>query len=985
MERLLRSGAGQLLAESVLANLQQSNFGKCINRVILLQACVALRYRYSRQRKTEQKFTPHTFLRGADMRFPRKKIAVALAYALGAGSVVGVSTGPFAQTTGTAFTEKVEVTGSHIPTIQGETALPVQVITQEDIQRQGLQTTADLIERLSANSTTGSLTLSSTEGNSASGISSPSLRGLGAQRTLVLLDGKRLSVNGFTGLSVDINSIPIAAVERVEILTDGASAIYGSDAIAGVINLILRTSYQGAEGTLYYGSAQYGGGYQAQYSGTAGYGDLATQKFNAFVTGNYQQYGGLKAAQRSFSSSAYRPDLGIDKTSGNTVPGNVSVPGVGTRNPANPVCAPPFSYPTAPSPHQCRFDYASVIDILPPEQLWNVVGKGTWQWNPDNQIYVSGLYADSKVQSAVSPSPVSEATIFPFTPAQAVLIPPTSPYYPHAFAAQYGIDGQPLNTTWRSLPGGPREEGDESKQSRALVGAKGTLWDWDYDLSFMYNENKATASYIGGWFLGSQLLPLLNSGQINVFTAELPADQVALLDATSFNGQIASSKATNNGVNFSASKDNIWSLPAGPIAMAAGADYYHQTYEFIASAAAASGDIVGNGGTLSSLPEVKRNNWDVYGEWNIPIIKDLEGTAAVRYDHYENNGSTTNPKFSLRWNPVKSVLLRSSYGTGFRAPSLPELYTTPYFGSTGGNYSDPQRCPVTKSSLDCNTQFTDEMGGNVHLKSETSAQWGVGGVFEPVPGNSFGVDYWNVRISNVVGIPGEQSIYGSTGELIPQSVAAGTLIRQPQTAQDIALGIPGRIAYAIVTYENIDKLQVQGVDFTVKARGPTESWGQVTATYVGTYYIKWEQNNVNYAGQSVGGVAVTTAGVGFPGALPRYKSNLAVNWTYGPWQATITQLYIDSYTDDNPCNVPTPPSGVCPRNAGSYTQYDFIGSYTGFKYGPVNATLTFGIKNFLNTSPPATNQSEAFQAGYDPTQVDPRGRFFWGSLKLTYN
>src|SRR5215467_6311244 len=284
------------------------------------------------------------------MRFQRRKVAVALAYALGVGGVMAVATGPAHGQPAPApapgqpeYKEKISVTGTHIPTIAGETALPVQVITAQEIAAQGIQSATALIERLQTNSTTGSITLASTEGNTGAGQSSASLRGLGAQRTLVLLNGRRLAISGFNGGSVDINMIPLSAVARVEVLTDGASAIYGSDAIAGVINFIMRSDYKGLEASAYYGDSDKGGGWVQRYTGTAGFGDLATQKFNIFGTVDYSKYGGLKATNRSFSRSAFRPDIppGLDKTSGNSVPANVSTP-VGSRNPGNPECQPPF-------------------------------------------------------------------------------------------------------------------------------------------------------------------------------------------------------------------------------------------------------------------------------------------------------------------------------------------------------------------------------------------------------------------------------------------------------------------------------------------------------------------------------------------------------------------------------------------------------------------------------------------------------------------
>src|ERR1700674_432415 len=221
------------------------------------------------------------------MRFQRKKVAVALACVLGAGGAVTMLYA------GTAAAQvKVDVTGSNIKRTEAETALPVQVITRETLERENIHTAAEFLDRLSVNSTTGASSANvGAIGGFAAGVSLASLRGLGAQRTLVLLNGRRLAVNGTTGGAVDLNAIPLSAIERIEVLTDGASAIYGSDAVAGVINFILRKDYQGAEAAAYYGSPEHVGGWSQRYNATAGFGDLATQKFNALVTADYQKTG----------------------------------------------------------------------------------------------------------------------------------------------------------------------------------------------------------------------------------------------------------------------------------------------------------------------------------------------------------------------------------------------------------------------------------------------------------------------------------------------------------------------------------------------------------------------------------------------------------------------------------------------------------------------------------------------------------------------
>jgi iron complex outermembrane recepter protein len=904
------------------------------------------------------------------MIFEPNKLAVALACALGAGACGAMWAGsaagqaPSPEPQGSV---KVDVTGSNIRAVEGQTSLPVQVLTREDIERTGIQNAAGLVERLSANSTTGGVQIATGEGGTGAGYDAASLRGLGAQRTLVLLNGRRFAPNGFTGSSVDLNAIPLSAIERVEVLTDGASAIYGSDAVAGVINFILRQSYRGAEVTAYYGDSTHGGGYVGHYNAVAGWGDLSRDKVNVFATVDYQHNGGLKASERPFSNTAYRPDIGVDRTSGNSVPANVVTPS-GTRSPNNPACSPPFSFPTAPTPLQCRFDFASVIDVLPPQEIWHGVGRATWQFAPEQEAWVQVSYSDSKTLTRVSPAPISQATILS---GAAILLPPSSPFYPHAFARENGIDGQPLNIAWRSLALGPRTEQDEAKQTGAVVGAKGTLWGWDYDGAFNWNENKSTANWPtdSGFVRGAIIQPILNSGAINLFAPTLPADQLALLAPSVITEQVINSKSTTQSVDLHASNE-IYRLPAGPLAMAVGAQVERDTYEFTAGPSLLSGDVPGSGGSLSNVPSVSRRIYAVFSEFNVPIVKTLEGNVAVRYDHYSDFGSTTNPKASLRWQPTKEMLLRGSWGTGFRAPTLVELYQTPYYSSTGGNYDDPVRCPVTNSSFDCNTQFTTQLGGNRQLKPERSTQYGLGVVWQPLNALTLGVDYWKIDVKDVVGQLGEQTIFND----LVAAEAAGLVVRFPPDAANPSL--PGRVNYVLQPNQNIQKLRVEGIDVDVSYRFPRLDWGQLSATMHGTYYINWEQADpttgqlVNFAGRSVGGVATVIAGPGYPGSLPRWKHNLTLSYDYGPWAATLSQIYQDSYTDN---------SGD--RLVGSYSLWDVGASYRGFK----RWTLSAGVKNVFNTNPPASNQEQAFQVGYDPTYSDPRGRFIWGSVKFAFN
>jgi iron complex outermembrane receptor protein len=918
------------------------------------------------------------------MKFKRNKVATALACLLGAGGVVSLPTA-FAQavnpdvpssTRPPAPDIRVEVTGSNIKRLEGEGALPVQVITRQEIEQQGIQTAMGVVERLSSNSSIGGLNLQGSEGATGVGYAAASLRGLGSARTLVLLNGRRLANTAFSGTSVDINSIPLSAIERVEVLTDGASAIYGTDAIGGVINFILRKDFTGVEASAYYGDSDQGGGATQRYNVTAGWGDLSRDKFNVFGTVDYNKIDPIAARQRSFSKSAFIPGApggDFDKTSGNSIPGNVSIPGVGTRNPANPACLPPFSFPTVGnSALQCRFDYASVIDIVPPSESWNVFGAARWQFHPDHQAFLEASWSRTESTSKVSPSPISSATLLSGEPVLAV---PSSPFYPHAFAAQYGVDGQPLAVSWRGLELGPRTDFNTIEQSRVVGGVQGVIGGWDYTAAINWSDSKAWDEWKAGWLRGSVLLPILNSGQINLFGFNTP-EAVDLMRQALVLGTVQENKSSMTEVTLNASRD-IYKLPAGPLSLALGAQYRHETLQQTSAEAINSGDVPGFGGSVPSLAEVKRNVYAFSAELNVPITKTLEGNVAVRYDDYQDVGSTTNPKVSLRWQPSQQVLVRGAWGTGFRAPSLIELFIPNSFSSTGGTYNDPLRCPTTGSPRDCDTQFTTRLGGNPNLKPERSTNWTAGLVLEPIPAVTMSADYYYIKVKDIIGVAPEGPIFND----IPAAEAAGILVRYPVDStgcppSERVGGIPCPVQYSIQNNLNVNQITTSGIDLNGSFRFPRFDWGQFKFDINGTYVFKWDQNDGTGTQHLVGTYAGSTASVvqgpGATGAFPRWKHNINLGWTFGPWNANLNQLYVNGYSE--------PADDTPTRRVGSYSIWGINGSYTGFK----NLTLTIGIKNLWNTDPPFTRQDRAFQIGYDPFLTDPTGRFYYGSIRYAF-
>jgi iron complex outermembrane receptor protein len=863
--------------------------------------------------------------------------------ALGAGVVATLAVPAFAQQA--QRVEKIEVTGSNIKRIEGETGLPVTVITREQLQREGIQTAMEAIEKLSSNSSVGGINLSGGIGATGTGFNSASLRGLGGTRTLVLMNGRRLANTAFNGGMVDLNAIPLSAVERVEVLTDGASAIYGTDAIAGVINFILRKDFTGGEAYAYYGDSEQGGGKVERYTAALGWGDLDKNKFNVFGTFDYAKIQEIRAAQRPFSRSAYLPDAPggpSDRTSGNSFPGNVFLPAVPgragtTRSPAFPTCIQPYSFPTlnAATNGQCRFDFASVIDILPPSESYNAFGSARFQIAPKHQLFVEGAWQKTETINRSSPPPISSATILSGDP---VTTSPSSPFYPTQLARDYGLAGQTLEVFWRGLELGPRTDDNEIEQSRIVVGLEGQFGTWDYSTALNWSQSKATDTWTAGWSRGSTLLPILNSGRINLFGFNTP-EALAELQTALIREPVIKAKGESTEYDFRASNE-IMQMRAGPLGLALGGAMRQEKYEFISSQTVRDADVPGLGGSISTVPSTSRNVWAVFAEANVPLTKTLEANVALRFDDYEDVGSTTNPKFSLRWTPSKETLFRVAYGTGFRAPSLPELYTPGFFGATGGNYDDPVRCPSTGSPRDCNTQFTTNLGGNTQLKPEKSKNFTAGFVFEPTPAFSFGADYFNIKIDDVIGTPAETPIF----ENIVASEAAGLIVRYAPGSAGCPTptpGLPCPINYGIQTLVNLSELKTEGFDVNASFRFPKMDWGRISVAFNGTYLLKWDQKSIGQdtqrlAGQFGGGVAATVIGSGATGGFPHWKHTATINGDFGPFQLTLNQLFVGHYTD-----------AELGRTVGTYSVWGFNASYTGLR----NLTITAGVKNIMDRDP----------------------------------
>jgi iron complex outermembrane receptor protein len=931
--------------------------------------------------------------------FNRTRLAAAVSAAFGAGLIAAVPTVSFAQQS----LERVEITGSSIKRIEGETALPVQVITREDIQKTGASNVEQLMQTISSNASSGQIVAASGSGATTLGLSGLSLRGLNSTRTLVLINGRRVSPYGYgftnDSVSVDVNSIPLDAIDRVEILKDGASAIYGSDAIAGVVNFILRKDFKGVDITAEYGAAR-GNSASSKHATLAyGVGDLARDRFNFMIVGSYTQEKALFGRDRAFASSGINLQGLNDTSSGNTFPANFApVDGsFGTRNPGFPTCPGPYAQRSAVFDlvgyQGCRFDPSPLVSLLPDTKRYGVFSNFKFDITPEMQFFAEGSFYRNEQNVVIQPTPISDiftiplnnplANQFPYNafvggallpgypgvtspiPYSTILLTPSSPFYPTALVvANTGGATPDLLVRWRAALTGNRDLTDTSKATRLVAGLRGTAGTWDYEGALLYSESRITEHINDGYAILSQTMPILNSGLVDFFgNGTDPATLQALANAE-FHGDSLKTKTSLTSIGGKVSSD-LANLAGGPLSLAVGGELRRETYSLDPATVLIQGDLTGYGGNFFPVDK-NRNVEALFSEVNARVLQSLELNAAVRFDHYGGVGSSTTPKIGIRYQPVKEVLLRGSAGKGFRAPSLLDLYAPATTGVTPPGLSDPDRCPTTQSALDCATQFPITNGGNPTLKPEKSNNVTAGIVIEPTNNISMAFDWFWIQLKDTIvnGVP-SATILGDTvtyASLITRGAPAG--------------GLPGAIIDINQTNINLGRTDLSGWDIDLKFSTGATPYGRFTLSGNGTYLSKWDAQNPDGSFTT----ALDTANNATGGVTVRWRHYAALTWQAGSWSTTFSQQYQKRY-NDLPATDPFG-FGAEPRKVSAYDIYGLQTSYSGVK----GLTLTVGVRNLFDTDPPYTNAGgqTSFQAGYDPTYADPRGRFFYGRIQYKF-
>jgi iron complex outermembrane receptor protein len=874
---------------------------------------------------------------------------------------------------------RVEITGSSIKRIDSETALPVQVITRDDIDKMGATTAAELVRNISANTaplTDGPSISDSTSGQR--GMNGANLRGIGVSSTLILLNGRRLANFASPGdnAGVDLNNIPAGAIQRVEVLKDGASAIYGTDAIGGVINFITRKDYTGLDLAASGEGTQHGGAGKKTATLSAGTGNLQTDRFNVFGVLDVQQLDRLRSGQRSFIADRALATTLPAQMSSNTFPANVDIssaqrnaligagllaPGstVSRVNPSAPGCNPPATVYAAKGPGGvagCSYDYMEDTEIYPDSRKIGFIGRATFQLDPQNQLFAELVQTQARSTYVLSPNPVRIRNL------------PVN-ILPAAYRAALSGAGLPdtfSGIRYRMTEAGNRSNEVTSTGQRLVLGATGTLGAWDYDAALSRAENRAVDQYVNGYVLYDQFDAGVRSGIINPFG---PSSQAGLdlINSIKINDEARKAKGVSTSLDAKMSR-SLMALAGGDLAIAIGGELRREHQLFTPSDLLKSNNIAGDRDSTIAAGDIadvetaddSRNVASVFTELIAPISKEVEMQFALRYDRYSEVGNTTNPKIGLRWQPVQALLLRASAGTGFRAPSLSDLKRPTIYGTTAGILTDPQ-CVKQEGSIDtCTDQWDVERRSNPNLKPEKSRQFTLGAVFEPVKGASLSVDYWNIEKKDVISTLGEQ--------VIIENPAAynGKYIQRDED---------GFISNILLMKENQGRLKTNGFDIGADWRSGRGAWGRFGVNLSGTLVLRYDrQFGPQEPYRSNLGVFLNDE------VIQKWRHRVNFEWDNGPVTLTLANQYSSGYTDQNTTYDPYTDKLLAPNHVQAYSLWDLTGSWAITR----KLKLRAGILNLFDKDPPFSNQAYYFLAGYDPSYTDPRGRNAFVSVNYSF-
>lgn len=899
----------------------------------------------------------------------KKQLAVAIAATFIVSGLAVAQTQP----TQPQRVEKVEVTGSNIKRVDSETVAPIEVITREQIERSGKVTVSEVLRDISINS--GNSYSESFTNSFAPGASGISLRGLGQKATLVLLNGRRTAGYGFAqnlqDSFVDLNSIPASAIERIEVLKDGASAIYGSDAIAGVVNIIMRKDYQGAQFSASGGEGANNGEYR--FTGTFGAGSIAQSGFNVLGVVEYYKRDLIMLNETPFGKTRdYRGEGGgrnFESLTGAGTWRQLTAAGALTNVHRASASCRGFTVTAAEAVERglmasnnafnlagntfCAKDFNDEFTALPSTERLGAMGRATLRLGQNMTGFAELGYSKNTSYQKFQAPFFAGTTGLQSTPAG--LRPFT---YNINFAP--GVAGNPFSTAARYVgvfgDMGTRDTDIESETIRALAGLRYTFGNWDGETAVGFSRNEVSAfnfnrlridgvSGVFGVGTGPQPpVPTSNSSQYNLnnFTLNTAAARDAMR-ANFF--RKATSELTSVDSKLST---ELMQLPAGPLGLAVGVEYRSEKIADVPDALAVSGLILGQGITATNG---SRNNTALFAEASVPLLRSLEAQLAIRHDRYSDFGNSTVPKAGLKWTPTSNLVFRANYGEGFRAPTLPEI--SPSVATFFTSVIDP----TTSASV----QISGVFAGNPSLRPEKSKSATVGVVIEPTRDLSVSLDWYDLKWRDIVSNYSLQGIVNGNGLI--GGIQRGTVVRDPAT---------NALVSVTTNYVNLTEVTTNGVDIDARYKFNT-AYGKFGVSAGFSYIASYKVEGTEFAGTN-----------GY-GSLPRTRGTVTVDFDRGAWRGSMSANYVHRVVQTLlPGSYFTPAdprfqTGVYGNKVGSRTTYNLFGAY---RFNP-KFEVSGSVNNVLNTKPPYDpGASGTFL--YDFTQHDPRGRRWRVNANYTF-
>jgi iron complex outermembrane receptor protein len=862
----------------------------------------------------------------------------------------------------------VRITGTSLRRIDAETALPVTVLRRADIERSGAKNTTELLQQLPVMQ--GFAQTSAVVGTDSKGYASLSIHDLGDQYTLVLLNGQRLAPFGgqlASGAlsSVDVNTIPLAMIERIEVLTDGASAVYGADALGGVVNIITRRDGDASEGTIGV-TVPKGGAREWRASVLKSIGSLADTGQNLSLAASSMHRTALRATERDyarealigFSQDGHRYRF-FDKQE-YTAPGNIySSPNYSPYLQANGAC-PPGQYSDQ---GECFYNYAADLDLVPEQLQRSVMASYTRQIGPDGKLQLDALLSRSEVGSHLAPMPVLTATDTDYV-------------------------------FYRLADLGRRSFKDTSTLSDLAMRLEGRTggWQWQTGLKYSLSEQ---VSDIGQSMGGNAALYLAQGTQFDplALPGQQSAEGLAALRRQAYNGNWLSGRSTLQAWQWQGTRD-VMALPGGDMKWSVGGDVRHERLSFkpslfaqgllsdpAAGIVATAGD--GDLRATDSFPLVpstaSRTSWALFTEMLAPVSPTLDLGAALRHDQDDMAGRALTGKVNARWRVSSTTLWRASVGTGFKTPSLNQYMaprqsfdqTYAAYDCTAALQAKAAELGATPCAMPSSDNYPWMYSGNDQLKPERSVQASLGLKIEPLPGHILGADLWAVRIHDSIGSVDEGTVFADPAAF---PSAWTTVVKNGDT----------QLAYYSQPV-NIGTLMSSGLDLSASIRRGS-AFGVVDSRLLVSTILR-EDRQVYPGGPWSSNIGDGANG----GATLKWRASWRMSLVNAGWTNSLTLRYQSGYVDRamqvdvlDAAGQPTGDTADVRLKVPGQLLWDWQTDWQA----SAAWQLTAGIVNVFDTKPPlALSQGGPGQGqmpGYDSRYFDPRGRMVTLEARLSF-